>query len=176
MLKKHEKEQVINDLAESLSKSKIIIATDYRGLTAKDMVQLRRKLRDAGIDYKVAKNTLTKFAAEKTDCTQMNELLTGPMAIAFGYDDEIAPAKVLNDFIKSSGSTLKITGGLMGDKMLTADDITYLASIPPKEILIGKLVSQLAAPIQSLHYLLSSPIRGLLYTLQARVQQLEDGN
>jgi large subunit ribosomal protein L10 len=176
MLKKPEKELVINDLAESLSKSKIVIATDYRGLTAKDMVMLRRQLREAGIDYKVAKNTLTKFAAEKTGRTQMNELLTGPMAIAFGYEDEVRPAKVLNDFIKSSGSSLKITGGLMGDKMLTAADVTYLASIPPKEILLGRLVGQLAAPIQNLHYLLSSPIRGLLYTLQARVQQLEGGN
>lgn len=176
MLKKHEKEQVINELAESLSKSTIVIATDYRGLTAKDMVQLRRHLREAGVDYKVAKNTLTKFAAEKTGRTQMNELLLGPMAIAFGYDDEVKPAKVLNDFIKSSGSTLKITGGLLGDKMLTAADVTYLASIPPKEVLIARLVGQLASPIQNLHYLLSSPIRGLLYTLQARIQQLEGGN
>jgi large subunit ribosomal protein L10 len=173
MLNKHEKEQVINELAESLSKSTIVIATDYRGLTAKDMVLLRRKLREAGIDYKVAKNTLTKFAAEKTGRTQLNDLLSGPLAIAFGYDDEIKPAKVLNDFIKSSGSNLKITGGLLGDKMLTMADITYLASIPPKEVLIAKLVGQLAAPLQTLHYVLSSPIRGLLYTLQARVKQLE---
>ena len=64
----------------------------------------------------------------------------------------------------------------MGDKMLTAAEVTYLASIPPKEVLLGKLVGQLAAPIQNLHYLLSSPIRGLLYTLQARVQQLEGDN
>jgi large subunit ribosomal protein L10 len=173
MLNKHEKEQVINELAESLSKSTIVIATDYRGLTAKDMVLLRRKLREAGIDYKVAKNTLTKFAAEKTGRTQLNDLLSGPLAIAFGYDDEIKPAKVLNDFIKSSGSNLKITGGLLGDKMLTMADITYLASIPPKEVLIAKLVGQLAAPLQTLHYVLSSPIRELLYTLQARVKQLE---
>jgi large subunit ribosomal protein L10 len=173
MLNKHEKEQVINELAESLSKSTIVIATDYRGLTAKDMVLLRRKLREAGIDYKVAKNTLTKYAAEKTGRTQLNDLLSGPLAIAFGYDDEIKPAKVLNDFIKSSGSNLKITGGLLGDKMLTMADITYLASIPPKEVLIAKLVGQLAAPLQTLHYVLSSPIRELLYTLQARVKQLE---
>jgi large subunit ribosomal protein L10 len=176
MLKKHEKEQVINDLAESLSKSTIIITTDYRGLTAKDMVQLRRHLREAAIDYKIAKNTLTKFAAEKTGHTQLSDLLSGPMAIAFGYDDEVKPAKILNDFIKSSGSSLKITGGLLGDKMLTPADVTYLASIPPKEILIGQLVSQLAAPLQTLHYLLSSPVRGLLYTLQARIQQLEETN
>jgi large subunit ribosomal protein L10 len=173
MLKKQEKEQVINELAENLSKSVIIIATDYRGLTAKDMVLLRRKLRESGVEYKVAKNTLTKFAAEKTGRVQLNDLLTGPMAMAFGYDDEIKPAKVLSDFIKSSGSTLKITGGLLGDKLLTPADIAYLASIPSREILIARLVGQLASPVQKLHYVLSSPIRGLLYTLQARVQQLE---
>jgi len=130
MLKKHEKEQLIKELADNLSKSTIVITTDYRGLTAKDMVQLRRKLRESGIEYKVAKNTLTRFAAEKTGQTHLNDLLSGPMAIAFGYDDEIKPAKILNDFIKSTGSNLKITGGLLGDKRLTPDDISNLASIP----------------------------------------------
>jgi large subunit ribosomal protein L10 len=173
MLKKQEKEQVIKELADNLSKSTIIIATDYRGLTAKDMVQLRRKLRESGIEYKVAKNTLTRFAAEKTGQNQLGDLLSGPVAIAFGYDDELLPAKILNDFIKSSGSSLKITGGLLGDKMLTADDISNLASIPSKEILIARFVGQLAAPLQSLHTLLSSPMRGLIYALQARSQQIE---
>jgi large subunit ribosomal protein L10 len=174
MLKKHEKEQLIKELADNLSKSTIVITTDYRGLTAKDMVQLRRKLRESGIEYKVAKNTLTKFAAEKTGQTHLNDLLSGPMAIAFGYNDEVKPAKILHDFIKSTGSNLKITGGLLGDKRLTPDDINNLASIPSKEILIARFLGQLVSPLQSLHYLLSSPMRGLLYVLQARSQQLAD--
>lgn len=174
MLKKHEKQQVIDELADSLSKSTIIITTDYRGLTAKDMVQLRKILRESGIDYKVAKNTLTRFAAEKTGHNQLKDMLLGPMAIVFGYDDEVKPAKILNDFIKSTGSSLKITGGLLADKRLTQNDVINLANIPPKEILIGRLVGQLAAPLQSMHYILSSPIRGLIYTLQARGEQIKN--
>ena len=114
MLKKKEKEKLINELADSLSKCTIAIATDYRGLTAKEMVQLRQQLRTNGIEYRVAKNTLTKFAAEKSGKKQLEPLLTGPLAIAFGFDDVIKPAKVLSDFIRSSGAALQIKGGLLG--------------------------------------------------------------
>ena len=174
MLKK-EKEIIIDELADSLSKCAIVIATDYRGLTAKEMVQLRRQLSDSGIEYRVAKNTLTRFAAGKTDMTQLEALLTGPVALTFGFDDAIAPAKALNDYIRSTNSVLQIKGGLMGDRLLNEKEIVSLASIPPKEVLLGQLVGQLASPLQSLHNVFSSPIRGLLYVIQARIQQVQGG-
>jgi large subunit ribosomal protein L10 len=170
---KEEKSKIINELAESLSKSSIVIATEYRGITAKEMVQLRKQLREKGIDYKVTKNTLTKFAADKTGKEKLNDMLSGPLALAIGYDDVVKPAKTISDYIRTSGSSLKIRGGLLGDKLLTPQDIANLASIPPKEVLLSRLVGQLFAPIQSLHYLLSSPLRGLVYTLNARAKQLE---
>ena len=173
MLKKVEKEKLINELADSFTRSKIIIATDYRGLTAKDMVTLRRQLREAGVEYKVTKNTLTRFAAEKAGHSEINDLLFGPLAIAIGYDDVVRPAKVLNDFIKASGANLQIKGGLLDNRFITSDNIIVLANTPSREVLLAKLLGQLSSPLQSLHSLLSAPLRGLLYALKSRAEQLQ---
>jgi large subunit ribosomal protein L10 len=172
---KEKKEQMIDELASSLSRCTIAVATDYRGLTAKEMVQLRRRLTQLGIEYRVIKNTLTRFAAEKADKKQLEALLTGPVAIAFGYDDVIKPAQVLREHIRSAGSVLQIKGGILGDRLLTAEDVANLATMPPREVLISKLVGQLQAPLQALHNVLSAPLRSLLNVMQARIQQVEGG-
>jgi len=172
---KQKKEQLIGELTDSLSRCTIAIATDYRGLTAKEMVQLRRRLTTMGIEYKVTKNTLTRFAAEKADKKQLEPLLSGPIAIAFGFDDVVKPAQVLREHIRAVGSVLQIKGGILGDKLLTAEDITALATLPPREVLIARLMGQLNAPIQALHNVLSAPVRGFLNVMQARARQLEGG-
>lgn len=173
MLKKAEKEKIINQLAESLAKSTIVIATDYRGMNAKDMLQLRRQLREAGVEYKVTKNTLTRFAADKTGHNEIDKILEGPLAIAIGYDDVVRPAKIINDFIKTSGANLQIKGGLLGTKFIDKEAIISLANLPPREVLLAKLLSQLSSPIQMLHSVLSAPLRNLAYALNARIEQLQ---
>jgi large subunit ribosomal protein L10 len=175
MLNKKAKEKLINELTDSLSKCTIAVATDYRGLTAKEMVKLRQQLRTNGIEYRVAKNTLTKFAADRSGKKQLEPLLTGPLAIAFGFDDVIKPAKVINDFVRSSGAALQIKGGLLGDRLLSAQDVVNLANIPPKQVLISQLVGQLISPLYLLHTVLSAPLRGFAYVLQARARQMEGG-
>ena len=172
---KEKKEQMIDELAASLSRCTIAVATDYRGLTAKEMVQLRRRLTELGIEYRVIKNTLTRFAAEKASKKQLETLLTGPVAIAFGYDDVLKPAQVLREHIRSTGSVLQIKGGILGDRLLTAEDVANLANMPPREVLISRLMGQLQAPLQVLHNVLSAPLRGLLNVMQARIQQVEGG-
>ena len=172
---KEKKEQMIDELASSLSRCTIAVATDYRGLTAKEMLQLRRRLAEAGIEYRGIKNTLTRFAAERAGKNQLETLLTGPVAIAFGYDDVIKPAQILREHIRSAGSVLKIKGGILGDKMLTAEDVANLATMPSKDILLARLVGQLNAPLQALHNVLSAPLRGLLNVMQARIKQVEGG-
>jgi large subunit ribosomal protein L10 len=172
---KEKKGQMIDELASSLSRCTIAVATDYRGLTAKEMVQLRRRLTESGIDYRVIKNTLTRFAAEKAGKKQLEALLTGPVAIAFGYDEVIKPAQVLREHIRSAGSMLQIKGGILGDRLLTAEEVASLATIPPREILISRLLGQLQAPLQGLHNVLSAPVRGLLNVMQARIKQVEGG-
>ncbi|OGO60397.1 MAG: 50S ribosomal protein L10 [Chloroflexi bacterium RBG_19FT_COMBO_48_23] len=172
---KEKKEQMIDELAGSLSRCTIAVATDYRGLTAKEMVQLRRRLTDMGVEYRVIKNTLTRFAAEKAGKKQLEILLTGPVAMAFGYDDVVKPAQVLREHIRSASSVLQIKGGIMGDKLLTAEDIANLATMPPKDVMIARLVWQLNAPLQALHNVLSAPLHGLLNVMQARMKQVEGG-
>ena len=173
MLKKKEKVKVIEELIESLKRSAIVIATDFRGLKAKELVELRRQLRKNGIEYRVAKNTLTKLAADKAGKKELEPLLTGPLAIAFGSEDIIKPAKVLSDFARASGAVLKIKGGILGNKVLSPKEVGDLANIPSKEILITQVISRLVTPLYSLHSVLSGPARGLAYVLQARVRQLE---
>jgi large subunit ribosomal protein L10 len=172
---KEKKEQMINELASNFSQCTIAVATDYRGLTAKEMVQLRRRLTESGIEYRVIKNTLTRFAAEKAGKGQLESLLSGPVAIAFGYDDVVKPAQALREHIRSTGSVLQIKGGILGDRLLTAEDIANLATMPSREVLISKLMGQLQAPLQGLHNVLSAPLRGFLNVIQARMKQVEGG-
>jgi large subunit ribosomal protein L10 len=166
---------LIEELASSLSRCTIAVATDYRGLTAKEMVQLRRRLTESGIEYRVIKNTLTRFAAEKAGKSQLETLLAGPVAMAFGYDDVIKPPKVLREHIRSVGSVLQIKGGILGDRLLTAEDVADLAAMPSRDVLLARLVGQLNAPLQALHTVLSAPLRGLLNVMQARIKQVEGG-
>jgi large subunit ribosomal protein L10 len=170
---REKKEEIIQELADRLGKCSVAITTDYRGLTAKEMVQLRKLLHVQGVEYKVVKNTLAHLAAEKAGVTGLNQFLSGPMAIALGYDDVVKPAKILVDHIKAANSVLKIKGGIMGDKVLSAAEVSSLAAVPPKEVLISHLLGRLKSPLYALHFVLSSPMRGLVQVLQARAKQLE---
>jgi large subunit ribosomal protein L10 len=172
---KSDKEKIINELTDSLSRSTIVIATDYRGVNAKEMVALRQKLNEEGLEYKVAKNTLVRFAAQKAGKGQLDSLLNGPLAVLFGFDDVVKPAKVLNQYIKASSSVLQIKGGVLGDKFVTAKQLVDLANIPSREILVSQLLGQLWSPVQRLHTVLSAPLGGLVNVLQARIRQMEGG-
>jgi large subunit ribosomal protein L10 len=169
MLNKEEKGKLIEELADKLSRCTIAITTDYRGITNKDMMKLRRSLRNAKIDYQVAKNTLIKFAADKSGKEQIDSLLSGPMAVAFGYEDSVIAAKALNDAITSSNIGVKITGGILDNKLMSGNDIIALASMPPRDIMLAILFGQLNAPIQGLHTVLNANISGLARVLQCRV-------
>jgi large subunit ribosomal protein L10 len=172
---KNEKENLIDELTDRLSRSTIVIATDYRGITAKEMVMLRQKLSEEGLEYKVAKNTLVRFAAQKAGKEQLDSLLAGPLALLFCFDDVVKPAKVLSQYIKSTSSVLQIKGGVLGDQFVTSKQLSELASIPPREVLVSQFIGQLWSPVQRLHMVLSAPIGGLVNVLQAKIQQMEGG-
>lgn len=167
------KEEIINEMADSLSKSAVAITTDYRGMSAKEMVQLRHQLHQQGVKYKVVKNTLARFAAEKAGIKGLDQFLSGPMAIAISYDDPVKPAKIINEYIKAANSALKIKGGVLGNRALTAADIINLANTPSREVLLSQLLGSMKSPIQSFHSVLSAPMRGLATALNARIKQLE---
>jgi large subunit ribosomal protein L10 len=170
---KVKKTEVIDELAGNLSKCAVAITTDYRGMTAKEMVQLRKQLHMQGVEYKVIKNTLARLAAEKAGVKGLEPFFTGPMAIAISFDDPVKPAKILADHIKAVNSVMKIKGGMLGSKVLTTADVISLANIPSREVLLAQLLGSMKSPIQSFHFVISAPVRGLVTALQARVKQME---
>jgi large subunit ribosomal protein L10 len=172
---KERKVEQIEQLADKLSRSSIVVATDYRGLSVAEMTVLRRQLRQQGMEYRVVKNTLTSLAAEKAERPQLSPLLKGPTALAFGYGDVVQLANILIDYQRSEKTTLRIKGGLLEGRALSADEILTLSSLPSREVLIAKLMGTLYGPIYGLLYVLSADMRQLLGVLQARIKQLEGG-
>lgn len=170
---REKKVQIVDTLHEMLSKCNVGILTDYRGLSAAEMTELRRILRKSGIEYTVVKNTLARFAAEKAGRDELTGLFKGPIAVAFGYGEITEPAKVLAEYIHTSKSTLNIKGGFLDTGALTAGEVTTLAKLPPKEILLAQLLGGIQSPIVSLVSILAAPIREVMGVLQARITQLE---
>ncbi|MBI4288755.1 MAG: 50S ribosomal protein L10 [Chloroflexi bacterium] len=172
-MKKEEKATLIDEVEKQLAESKLVVATDYRGLTAAEMTRLRKQLRDAGVEFHVVKNTLTLIAAGKTGKSAVEPLLKGPTAMAFGKKDEVTAAKTLTNYIRMTRSALQIKGGLLGQKLITTAEIQNLAMLPSKEVLVARVLGQLNAPVATLLGLLSAPMAGLAGVLQGRIKQLE---
>ena len=147
--------------------------TDYRGLSTSEITTLRRRLEESGIEYKVVKNTLARFAAERAGKDDLVSSFEGPIAIAFGYGDITAPAKVLAGYIRDSQASLSIKGGFSGDRLLTSEEVMTLSTLPSREILLARVLGQMASPISALLGCLTTPVRGLAVVLQARIKQLE---
>lgn len=167
------KAQIIERLSESFSKCSIGILTDYRGLTTSEMTVLRRKLQESGSNYQVVKNTLARLAAERAGQKDLDSSFEGPIAIAFGYGDITLPTKILSRYIEDSKTSLSIKGGFLRDRLLTSQEVVILAKLPPREILLARVIGQMKSPISALVSCLNSPIRGIVGVLQARIKQLE---
>jgi large subunit ribosomal protein L10 len=167
---REKKVQIVSNLADELSRSTIVIATNYQGLLAKQIAELRNALSKAGVGYHVVKNTLVYRAADQAGKPQLRDIIDGPVALAFGYDDIVNTAKALSQYIKSAALPLQIRGGLLGDRILPPEEVAILADLPPREVLISKLIGQLQAPIGTLHNILSFPLQGLLNVLHNRAQ------
>lgn len=166
------KPQIVEEITELLSQNKFIIATDYQGLTVSQIAELRHQLRNIGTEYHVVKNTLAKFAAENAGKQELSQLLTGPTALAFGHENIPQLAKALIDYIRISKTTISIKGGLIDSRLIRADEIRSLATLPPIEVLRARLLGLLLSPIISLQNVLSANLRGLNTVLNARIQQL----
>lgn len=145
------KKQVVSEIAENLRESKTTILVDYRGLTVAEVTELRSQLREAGVEFKVYKNTMTRRAVEEVELTDLNDLLTGPTAIAFSKDDIIAPAKILSSFAKEH-EALEIKGGVVEGSVASLEQIKELADLPSYEGMVSMLLSVLQAPIRNFAY------------------------
>jgi large subunit ribosomal protein L10 len=174
-MSREEKTQIIDSLQRLFSQCSIGILTDYRGQSANEMTQLRRRLRELGIEYKVVKNTLARFAAQRAGREELLGFFEGPVAIAFGYGGITEPAKALADYIETSKASMSIKGGFLPDRLLTEEEVTTLSTLPSKEVLLARVVGGVQSPISALVSQLTSPMMGIIAVLQARIQQLEGG-
>ncbi|MCM0646794.1 50S ribosomal protein L10 [Clostridium swellfunianum] len=138
-----------------MEKAQGIVFAKYQGLTVEEDTELRKKLREAGVEYKVYKNTLTTLAARELGLEGLVSHLEGPVSVAFGYEDATAPARILNDFAKGH-KKLELKAGVVEGTVYDAAGIAKLATIPSREVLIAQLLGSFKAPLSNLAYLLNA--------------------
>ena len=165
------KEAEVSRLQELFKNSQAIVLTDYRGLTVAQDVQLRRQLREAGVVYHVAKNTLIKLACHANEQQALDEYLEGPTAIAFAQDP-VSVAKLLTAFIKEAKKT-EIKAGLLGDKLISAAEVDALAKLPPREVLLAQVVGVFQAPLTAFACVSSGLLRQLV-TVTDRIREQKE--
>jgi|SRR5699024_3214565 len=146
-----QKKQIVSEIVTKFRDSESTVLVDYRGLDVAEVTELRKQLREAGVDYKVYKNSMSRRAAAEVELSELDEILTGPTAIAFSEDDVVAPAKILNNFAKEHDN-LEIKGGVIEGKVATIEQIKELASLPNYEGLLSMLLSVLQAPVRNFAY------------------------
>ncbi len=170
-----EKEAIVAELKEKLEQSKAAILTEYRGLNVAAMTELRRLMREQGLEYRVVKNTLTRFAAQELGLDDLEPYLEGPTAIAFSFEDPVAPAKVIMDFAKEH-KQLEVKAGLLRGKVIQPEGVKELADLPPREVLLAQVLGGLQAPIAGLVGVLNGAPRNLVYVLEAIRKQKEEAS
>ncbi len=164
----------VSELKEKLERCSIAVSTNYAGIGVNDMTDLRRRMRDAGVEFTVVKNNLMKLACDASQRSQAKSIVEGPTAIAFGYDDPTAVPKALAEFIRTTRLPLDIQGAIMGEGVvLPPADVNRMAALPAKPQLVASLLGQLQAPLQRLLGALNGPLQNLDGLLQARIRQLE---
>lgn len=149
------KEAKVAEIKEKMEKAQAVVLTNYQGLTVEQDTELRKNLREAGIEYRVYKNTLVTLAAKELGHEGILEYLEGPVSIAFGYEDATAPARVLNNFAKDH-KALELKAGIVDGIVYDQDMIKKIADIPSKEVLIAKLLGSIKSPLSNLAYLLNA--------------------
>lgn len=166
------KKQVVQDITDKMQRAKGMIFYDYRGLTVAEVTELRNNFRAAGVEYHVLKNSMLTRAADQLEIKGLDKYLSGPTAVAFGYADPVAPAKVLVEFVKKVKKT-EIKSGVLGTKVIDAKGVESLSQLPSREQLIAQLAGTLNAPITGIARSLSGIISKLAYALNAVREQKE---
>ena len=172
-----QKQGIVEDIKTKFETCKSAVLIDYRGLTVEEVTNLRNKFREAGVEYRVLKNTMIRRAVDALGMEGLEPVLEGPTAVAFGMEDAVAPAKIISDFIKETEKT-EIKAGVLEGKVvdvaggktagaLPGSTVKALASLPSREVLLAKVLGSMNAPITGFVTALSGNIRNLLYVLNA---------
>ena len=145
------KASIVDELTEKFSAAASAVIVDYRGLTVEQVTELRKQLRDANVEMKVIKNSILVRAAEKAGLNGLEEVFSGPTAVAFSNEDVVAPAKIIDEFAKTADK-LEIKGGIIEGKVASIEEITALAKLPNRDGLLSMLLSVLQAPVRNVAY------------------------
>ncbi|MBO0448232.1 50S ribosomal protein L10 [Enterococcus sp. MJM12] len=145
------KAQIVDEVAEKFNAAASVVIADYRGLTVEEVTTLRKQLREAGVEMKVIKNSILSRAAKQAGLEGLDEVFTGPTAVAFSNDDVVAPAKIMDEFSKDA-KALELKGGIIEGKVASLEEITALAKLPNREGLLSMLLSVLQAPVRNVAY------------------------
>jgi large subunit ribosomal protein L10 len=176
--------EAVADLKERIERATLVVGTGYRGLTVKEMQDLRRKLREGGVEVRVVKNTLLRLAAEQAGQAGLSQIIEGPTALAIGYGDVIEASKALTAYSQTAPQAFSLGSAYMDGTVISAAELRELVRIPPRPVLIAQLLGQLQSPLAGLLALLDAPLHeltGLLHSLlselpglvEARARQLE---
>ena len=167
------KRETVAELREELANARTMIVSEYRGLSVKELAEIRRSLRKQDVSYRVVKNRLMRIAAADSVGEALSPLLVGPTAIAFG-NDEAGTAKAVIDATRPYSKIVRITGGILGGKAIDAESVTRLATLPSREVLLAKLAGGMQAPVATLAGLLAAPLRNLGYALALLAEQKQN--
>jgi large subunit ribosomal protein L10 len=161
------KRQAVTELAELIRDSSAMAVADYRGLRVSEMQTVRRTLRASGVGMTIAKNRLLKIAADEADRSELKPMLEGPTALVTITGDEAAMAKALTEALRPYARTVTVRGGMLGDRAIYAGQLTRLATLPSREVLLGKAAGGMAAPIAGMAGVLAANLRNLVGVLSA---------
>ncbi|HXN06934.1 MAG TPA: 50S ribosomal protein L10 [Nitrospiria bacterium] len=167
-----EKTAEIADIASRFKRAKVVILSEYSGLKVEDLRQLRMNVRKTNGEFKVMKNTLVEKAVEDSEFKPIQSYLRGPVGVVFGYDDPVGPIKAVKEFAEKQ-KVFKMKAGMMEGRLLSISDIAAVATLPPKQVMIGQLLSRMQSPIYGFVGTLSGIIRKFAYVLQAVKEQKE---
>jgi len=170
---KPEKIAAVEEIREKLDSAKIAILTEFQGLNVAEMTELRKLFREADVEYKVYKNTLTRLAAHQLGLTEVDEYLVGTTGLAFSKDDLITSTKIVKDF-SAKHQYFRIKAGILDKKIIASDDVIALANTPPREVLLAMLMSAMQGPVVQLMFVLQSPIRDFIGVLKNLADQKGD--
>lgn len=162
-----QKKQLVAEIAEKMSKAQSVVIVENRGLTVAQVTDLRNKLRAAGAEFKVYKNTLVNLAANEVGVTGLDSHLQGPTAWAFSFEDPVAAAKVLLPFAKNNDKQLVIKGGILENRVIGHNEVKALADLPSREVLLAQVLGAMQSPLVGMANVLQGPIRKMGYALEA---------
>jgi large subunit ribosomal protein L10 len=166
------KKQAVQEIQSRLQEANLVVFTDYRGLNVGEMNELRGKLKAAGAEYKVVKNTLTRFALQNIGLEEMVPYTEGPNAVLFSTNEPVEPAKILFDFARTH-KNLEVKVGILEGNVIGVDQIKGLSTLPSREVLIAQVLGGLQAPLYGFAYVLKANLSGLVRALDAIREQKE---